>query len=114
MQGRGPADPCPHFLQGHTNKPSGVDRRARPGRQCQGQKVREAGELGGAAGPRVVGACLGLSDEEADGREDRARRPTARLLGHQRLLASLHLLPQALCTAALRTEVLDPLQRRVD
>ena len=45
MQGGGPADPCPHFLQGHTNKPSGVDRRARPGRQCQGQKVREAGEV---------------------------------------------------------------------
>ena len=36
-----------------------------------------------------------------------------RSLGHQRLLASLHLLPQPLCTAALRMEVLDPLQRWV-
>ena len=101
-QGRRLADPCPHFLWGHTSSERG------------GQKIRGAGEPGGATGPRLVGACL--ASETADvGRGRRLRRQSrhpnthaARSLSHQRLLASLHLLPQALCMAARRIEILRP------
>lgn len=103
MRGWGLADPCPHFLWGHTSSEMGGTEDQRD-RGARGQ---------GAAGPRLVGACLAsggqtLPAAKAGGQEDRAIIPTHTPLGHQRLLASLHLLPQALCTAVRSTEVLRP------
>lgn len=103
MPGRGLADPCPHFLWGPHG--SRGDRRSEgPGARGQGWWAHVWHQE-----DRVLPAA------KAGGQEDRAIIPTHMPLGHQHLLASLHLLPQALCTARFGAQrSLDPLQRRVD
>lgn len=97
MQGGGLADPCPHFLWGHTSSEGGTEDQRDRGARGQGWWAHVWHQE-----DRVLPAA------KAGGQEDRAIIPTHMPLGHQHLLASLHLLPQALCTAVWRTEVLRP------